>query len=76
MITRVLAAAGIGLGAAAILSTGVAQADETQVEGNYYTFAACNADGPTVEVEGVTKFTHYECRQHADDGLWYLYLSN
>jgi hypothetical protein len=54
---------------------GVSYADEIQVEGNYATQAACEIDGPHVEVNHPGTFTHFSCAQHSD-GLWYLYLSN
>jgi len=57
-------------------AVGVAQADETQVEGAYSTLAACQADGPHVEItHNDALYTHWDCRQ-GGDGLWHLYLTN
>ncbi len=71
-------AAGILAGGAALLTTAVAlaNANEVQVEGSYATLAACQADGPHVEIthnDGL--YNHWDCRQGAD-GLWYLHLSS
>jgi hypothetical protein len=57
------------------IGVGISNADEIQVEGNYATQAACEVDGPHVEVNHPGTFTHFQCVQHPD-GLWYLYLSN
>jgi hypothetical protein len=57
-------------------AVGVANADEVQVEGVYSTQAACETDGPHVEItydNGL--YSHWVCREGAD-GLWYLYLNN
>jgi hypothetical protein len=73
---RTLAAGMLAAGALLTLGLGVAQADEVQVEGNYATLEACQADGPNVELaQGDANYTHWDCRQ-GDDGLFYLYMSN
>jgi hypothetical protein len=47
-----------------------------QVEGVYSTEAACEVDGPHVEIaHDNAKYTHWVCRQ-GSDGLWYLFLDN
>ncbi|KZM75959.1 hypothetical protein IU500_20090 [Nocardia terpenica] len=75
MIKTVFAAGAIALGVLTV-GTGLAAADEIQVEGNYATLAACQADGPEVQVDRDNdKWTHWDCRQ-GGDGLFYLYLSN
>ncbi|OBI90937.1 hypothetical protein [Mycobacterium asiaticum] len=78
MKIHVKAAVTAGIVALGCMTTavGVANADEVQVEGNYVTEAACQADGPHVEItHNDAAYTHWDCRQHAD-GLWYLYLTN
>ncbi|HQE14912.1 MAG TPA: hypothetical protein PLD01_07535 [Mycobacterium sp.] len=58
------------------LGTGVASADVIQVEGSYSTLAACQADGPHVQIaENDGAYTQWACEQ-GDDGLYYLFLSN
>ncbi|MGF6882784.1 hypothetical protein ABIA39_001726 [Nocardia sp. GAS34] len=75
MMKNILVTGAIAIGLAAA-GTGIASADEVQVEGNYSTLAACQADGPHVEVtRNNDKWTKWDCRQ-GDDGLFYLYLSN
>ncbi|CAM4121465.1 hypothetical protein NONI108955_10180 [Nocardia ninae] len=75
MIKTTFAVTTIALGLVAA-GSGLAAAEEVQVEGNYATATACQADGPNVEVErDNAKWTKWECRQ-GNDGLWYLYLSN
>jgi hypothetical protein len=57
-------------------AVGVANADEVQVEGVYSTEAACEVDGPHVEIAyDNAKYSHWVCRQ-GSDGLWYLFLNN
>lgn len=54
---------------------GIASADTIQVEGNYATLAACQADGPHVQIaENNGAYSHWSCDQ-GEDGLYYLYLS-
>jgi hypothetical protein len=71
-----IAAGTLAAGALLTLGLGVASADEVQVEGNYSTLEACQADGPNVEItQGDGNYSHWDCRQ-GDDGLFYLYLSS
>ena len=73
---RTIAAGMLAAGALLTLGLGVAQADEVQVEGNYATLEACQADGPAVEIaRNDADYTHWDCRP-GDDGLFYLFLSN
>lgn len=73
---RVIAAGLLTLGGLMTTAVGVANADEVQVEGSYSTLAACEADGPHVEItQDNHLYTHWDCRPHAD-GLFYLYLTN
>ncbi len=73
---RMIAAGALAAGGLLTLGLGVAQADEVQVEGNYATIEACQADGPNVEINyDNDAYSHWDCRQ-GDDGLFYLYLSN
>lgn len=73
---RTIAAGMLATGALLTLGLGVAHADEVQVEGNYATIEACQADGPQVEIaRNDADYTNWDCRQ-GDDGLFYLYLSN
>jgi hypothetical protein len=76
---RILGAALVAGGAVAglmALGTGVASADVIQVEGNYSTMAACEADGPHVQIaENDGAYSQWSCQQ-GDDGLYYLFLSN
>ena len=66
------ALAGVGL---ASLGMGTASADAVQVDGNYATLAACQADGPHVQItENNGGYAHWSCEQ-GEDGLYYLYLS-
>jgi hypothetical protein len=74
---KLIYAAGL-LATAGLMTTavGAANADSVQVAGNYATLAACQADGPHVEVNTPGQaWTHFSCDQHAD-GLWYLSLFN
>lgn len=73
---RMIAAAALTAGGLLTLGVGVAHADEVQVEGNYATLEACQADGPHVEITyDNDAYSQWDCRQ-GDDGLFYLYLSN
>ncbi len=55
---------------------GVAHADEVEVDGSYSTLAACQTDGPHVEIErNDAAYTHWDCRE-GNDGLYHLWLSN
>lgn len=73
---RVIAAGLLALGGLMTTAVGVANADEVQVEGSYSALAACEVDGPHVEIaQNNHLYTHWDCRQHAD-GLYYLYLTN
>lgn len=76
---RIFGAALVAGGAVAglmALGTGVASADVIQVEGNYSTMAACEADGPHVQIaENDGAYSQWSCQQ-GDDGLYYLFLSN
>ena len=57
-------------------AVGVANANEVQVEGVYSTLAACEVDGPHVEItyDG-GRHTHWVCRE-GSDRVYYLYLNN
>lgn len=71
----VLVAAAVITGFAA-LGGGLASADSIQVEGNYSTLAACQADGPHVQItENDDAYRHWNCVQ-GDDGLYYLFLNS
>ncbi|MGY2061831.1 hypothetical protein ACW9HQ_43730, partial [Nocardia gipuzkoensis] len=59
----------VGVGATA------AQATEVPAEGNYATWAACDADGRDGSFEQNHRWVSYDCRQ-GNDGLWYLYLQD
>ena len=73
---KLMVAAALSVGGLLTLGVGMAHADEVQVEGNYATLEACQADGPNVEIAyDDASYTHWDCRQ-GDDGLFYLYLSN
>ena len=76
---RIFVAALVAGGAVAglmALGAGVASADVIQVEGNYSTMAACEADGPHVQIaENDGAYSQWRCQQ-GDDGLYYLFLSN
>lgn len=76
---RILGAALVAGGAVAglmALGTGVANADAIQVEGSYSTMAACETDGPHVQIaENDGAYSQWSCQQ-GDDGLYYLFLSN
>ncbi len=66
----VFAAGLLALGGLMTTGVAVANADEVQVEGVYSTEAACEVDGPHVEiVYDNGKYTHWVCREGAD-GLW------
>jgi hypothetical protein len=56
---------------------GVATAgDEVLVDGSYSTVAACQTDGPEVQIaQDNDRYSNWECRE-GDDGLYYLYLTN
>lgn len=69
----VVAGAATGLMA---IGTGVAVADVIQVEGSYSTLAACQVDGPNVQItENDGAYSTWSCQQ-GDDGLYYLFLGN
>jgi hypothetical protein len=73
---RVIAAGLLTLGGLMTTAVGVAHADEILVDGVYSTLAACEVDGPHVELAYNDRaWTHWDCREHPD-GLYYLYLSN
>lgn len=66
----------LALGGLISAGTGVAHADTIQVEGNYSTLEACQADGPHVQItENNGAYSQWNCQQ-GDDGLYYLFLSN
>ena len=73
---KTIIVAAVALGGLMSAGLGVAAADTIQVEGNYATMEACQADGPHVQIAGNNAaYTHWSCQQ-GDDGLYYLYLSN
>lgn len=73
---KVVAAATLAMGGLMAVGVGVAAADSVQVEGNYSTLAACQADGPHVQItENDGAYSHWNCQQ-GDDGLYYLFLSS
>lgn len=73
---KILIAAVLSGGGLLSVGAGVAAADGVQVDGNYATMAACQADGPEVQItENDGGYTHWSCHQ-GEDGLYYLYLSN
>ncbi|MCB0932048.1 MAG: hypothetical protein KDB71_09150 [Mycobacterium sp.] len=75
MKRMIFGAAFVGTVLGTSLGTGTASADVTQVEGNYATLAACQADGPHVQItEDNGAYSHWSCEQ-GEDGLYYLYLS-
>jgi hypothetical protein len=59
------------------LGTGVAAAgDEVLVDGSYSTMAACQTDGPEVQIaQDNDRYSNWECRE-GSDGLYYLYLTD
>lgn len=74
MIKSIIVAGAIAAGVVAA-GAGSAYAEEVEVEGSYGTMAACQADGPSVEVQGDSaSWTGYDCRQ-GGDGLYHLFLS-
>ncbi|MCV7341924.1 hypothetical protein [Mycobacterium haemophilum] len=56
----VIAAGLLVLGGLMTTAVGVAKADEIQVEGNYSTLAACQTDGPHVEITHNGLYTHWD----------------
>ena len=71
-----VAAYTIATGGFLSLGVGVAAADPVQVEGNYSTLAACQADGPHVQItQDNDAYAHWNCQQ-GDDGLFYLFLAD
>lgn len=72
----VITGALLALGGLMSVGVGVAAADEVQVDGNYATLAACEIDGPQVQIaENNDAYSGWECRL-GDDGLYYLFLTN
>lgn len=70
-----VAAAALVLAGLMSVGTGLANADTIQVEGNYATMEACQADGPHVQItENNGAYSQWSCEQ-GDDGLYYLFLS-
>lgn len=73
---KIMAAAALTAGGLLSAGAGIAAADTIQVEGNYSTMEACQADGPHVQItENNGAYTQWSC-QEGDDGLYYLFLSN
>ena len=73
---KTTAAAALALGGLLSAGAGIAAADSIQVEGNYATLEACQADGPNVQItENNGAYSMWNCQQ-GDDGLYYLFLSN
>ena len=69
-------ASAIAAGSLLFAGAGVAGADSVQVEGNYSTLAACQADGPHVQITTDNDaYAHWNCQQ-GDDGLYYLFLAD
>lgn len=69
-------ATAFAMGALMTAGLGTASADIIQVEGSYSTPAACQADGPHVQItENDGAYSKWQCNQ-GDDGLWYLFLGN
>lgn len=70
---------GAALAAAGLMTVGPgtsAAADEVLVDGSYSTMAACQTDGPEVQIaQDNDAYSNWECRE-GDDGLFYLYLTN
>mgnify|MGYP000635540148 CR=1 FL=1 len=68
-------ASAVAAGSLLFVGVGVAGADSVQVEGNYSTLAACQADGPHVQITTDNDaYDHWNCQQ-GDDGLYYLFLA-
>jgi hypothetical protein len=73
---KTIIAAAAALGGLMSMGLGVATADTIQVEGNYATLEACQADGPNVEItQNNGAYSQWNCQQ-GDDGLYYLFLSS
>lgn len=74
---RAVAAAAVLAFAGLPAGVGVAAAnDEVLVDGSYSTAAACQTDGPEVQIaQDNDRYSDWECRE-GDDGLYYLYLTN
>ena len=80
MRTARFGAIGAALAVAGLISVGAgvaaAAGDEVLVDGSYSTLAACQTDGPEVQIaEENDLYSDWECRE-GDDGLFYLYLTN
>ncbi|MBU3750642.1 MAG: hypothetical protein FGM52_09340 [Mycobacterium sp.] len=72
----VIAGSALALGLLAVAPHGVANADQIQVDGSYATLAACEMDGPEVQIaQNNDAYTQWFCQQ-GDDGLYYVFLSN
>ena len=56
---RMMAAAALTAGGLLTLGLGVAHADEVQVEGNYATLEACQADGRRLRSRTTTTLTRF-----------------
>lgn len=66
----------LAFGGLMTLGAGIAAADEVQVDGSYSTLAACQIDGPEVQIVWDNDaYTNWDCRQ-GGDGLYYLFLTN
>jgi hypothetical protein len=73
---KVIAAGVLAFGGLLTTAVGVAHADAVQVEGAYATLAACQVDGPNVEIAyNDHLYSHWDCHM-GDDGLWSVWLSN
>jgi hypothetical protein len=74
MKTMMIAA--LAVGGFLMASSAVANADSQVEGGGYATLAACQADGSGGQFTGPgADATSYYCNQ-ADDGLFYLFLTN
>ncbi len=71
---RLFAAVLLAFGALMTAGVVVANADETEVDGNYSSESGCLADAPHVEItHNDHLYSHYSCR-FGPDGFWHVWL--
>ena len=73
---KTLVIAALAVGGAVFASPALANAEPSQVEGNYATLEACEADGAGGQFTGPgADGTSFYCNQ-GDDGLYYLFITD
>lgn len=73
---KAIVVAALAVGGAVLALSPIASAEPSQVEGNYATLEACEADGAGGQFTGPgADGTSFYCSQ-GDDGLYYLFITD